>query len=232
MRALMYADWIVIRRTFLRYLLVTLLVMTPIVTMSNDDGELSAGVAVAAMSVAMITIYLAIGLFGADEANGWEQVRLTLPTTARQVVRSRYALAAIVTGAVVVIGTALGALVQMIIPLFHGTVMAPRGIAVIGLSALGTGIVSLGLLALEMPIIYHLGIAKGRMAITLPFMLCLLVTIEPVRNALLSVLEGLEGVAGSLGSPALLFAGGIVVVALLFLGSMRLSERLYAARDF
>ena len=36
MLALMYTDWTVVRRTFLRYLLVTLISMTPIVAMSND----------------------------------------------------------------------------------------------------------------------------------------------------------------------------------------------------
>ena len=68
MRALMYADWSIIRKTFLRYLIVTIIVMTPVVAMGNADGEFSAGVAVASMLVAMITIYLAIGLFSADEA--------------------------------------------------------------------------------------------------------------------------------------------------------------------
>ncbi|MBR3383664.1 MAG: ABC-2 transporter permease [Atopobiaceae bacterium] len=232
MLALMYTDWTVVRRTFLRYLLVTLIVMTPIVAMSNDEGELSAGVAVAAMSVMMITIYLALGLFGVDEANEWEQFRLTLPTSARQVVRSRYALAALVTAGTAVVGTVLAVIAQWAILAAHGSIAAPRGVVTIGLTALGAGIVALAFLSIEMPIVFRLGISKARMAFTLPFLLCMLLTIGPVRDAIMPILDGIEALANSLGTPAPLFAGAAAVVALLYLASMRLSEGIYAARDF
>lgn len=232
MLALMYTDWTVVRRTFLRYLLVTLIIMTPIVAMSNDEGELSAGVAVAAMSVMMITIYLALGLFGVDEANDWERFRLTLPTSARQVVRSRYALAALVTAGTAVVGMVLAVIAQWVILAAHGSITAPRGVVTIGLTALGAGIVALAFLSLEMPIVFRLGISKARMAFTIPFLLCMLLTIGPVRDAIMPILDSVEALANSLGTPAPLFAGAVAVVALLYLASMRLSEGIYAARDF
>ena len=232
MLALMYTDWTVVRRTFLRYLFVTLIIMTPIVAMSNDEGELSAGVAVAAMSVMMITIYLALGLFGVDEANDWERFRLTLPTSARQVVRSRYALAALVTAGTAVVGTVLAVIAQWAILAVHGSIAAPRGVVTIGLTALGAGIVALAFLSLEMPIVFRLGISKARMAFTIPFLLCMLLTIGPVRDAIMPILDSVEALANSLGTPAPLFAGAAAVVALLYLASMRLSEGIYAARDF
>ena len=232
MRALMYADWTVLRRTFLRYLLVTLFVMTPIVAMGSGEGEVAAGTAVAALSVTMMSIYMAISLFGFDETNGWEQFRLTLPTSARQVVRSRYALAALMVAGTVVLGTVLGMLIQWIIPLLHGTVAAPRESVIIVLTSLGTALVVIAFLAIEMPIVFKLGISKARMAFTVPFLLCLLINVEPVRNAIIPVLESLEAFACSLGSPAPLFAGAAVIVALLYLASMRVSESIYASRDF
>ena len=186
MRALMYADWTVLRRTFLRYLLVTLFVMTPIVAMGSGEGEVAAGTAVAALMVA----------------------------------------------GTVVLGTALGMLIQWIIPLLHGTVAAPRESVIIVLTSLGTALVVIAFLAIEMPIVFKLGISKARMAFTVPFLLCLLINVEPVRNAIIPVLESLEAFACSLGSPAPLFAGAAVIVALLYLGSMRVSESIYAARDF
>lgn len=232
MLALMYADWTVLRRTFLRYLAVTLLVMAPIVALGNDDGEIAAGTAVSTMSVAMIAIYMAISLFSYDEANDWEQFRLTLPTSARRVVRSRYALAALMVAATVVLGTALGVAVQCAIPLLHGSIAAPRGVMVIGLAAFGTALVVIAFLALEMPFVFKVGISKARVAFTIPFLLCLLINVEPVRNVIFPLLDSLEGFARTLGSPAPIFAGVTVIVAVLYLASMRLSEGIYAARDF
>lgn len=232
MLALMYADWTVLRRTFLRYLLVTLFVMTPIVAMGSGDGEVAAGTAVATLSVTMMSIYLAISLFGFDEANSWEQFRLTLPTSARQVVRSRYALAALMVAGTAGAGTVLGALIQWVIPLLHGTVAAPRETVVIALASLATALVVIAFLAIEMPIVFKLGISKARMAFTIPFLLCLLINVEPVRNAIIPPLESLGAFVHTLGSPAPLFAGGAVIVALLYLGSMRVSEHIYAGRDF
>ena len=232
MRALMYADWSIIRKTFLRYLIVTIIVMTPVVAMGNADGEFSAGVAVASMLVAMITIYLAIGLFSADEANGWEQFRLTYPTSARQVVRSRYALTALTTFATVILATALGTTVQWAIPLFLGSVAAPRGIGIIALTSLGTGLAALAFLAIEMPVIFRVGISKARMTFWVPFAICMMFSVEPIRKAIMPILHGLEHLAKSVGSPAPLFVVAACLIALLYLGSMRLSERIYAARDF
>ena len=232
MRALMYADWIVLRKTFLRYLLVTLLVMTPLVAMGNDDGEIAAGTAVATLSVTMMAIYLAISLFGYDETNDWEQFRLTLPTSARQVVRSRYALAALMIAGTVVMGTVLGVVIQWIIVMLHGSIAAPRGTAIIALAALGAALVVTAFLAIEMPIVFKLGIAKARFAFTIPFLLCLLINVEPVRNAIFPLLDSLEAFVNGIGTPAPIFAGSAVVVAVLFLGSMRVSEHIYAARDF
>ncbi|MDO4538856.1 MAG: ABC-2 transporter permease [Coriobacteriales bacterium] len=232
MLSLMYADWVIIRKTFLRYLLVTLIVTSPIVAMSNSESELSAGVAVAAMVVMMITIYLAQGLFAVDEAGDWDQFRLTLPTTAREVVRGRYAFAALVIVGTMVMGTVLGVLAQWFVGVLHGAVAVPRGLATIGLVALGAGLVAFVLLALEMPIVFNLGINKARLAFVAPFFLCLLFTVEPVRNAVIPVLNSLESFAKSLGSPAPLFAVAAVVAAVLYLVSMRISEHLYANRDF
>ena len=87
-------------------------------------------------------------------------------------------------------------------------------------------------LSIEMPIVFHLGIEKARMAISIPFMLCMLFTIEPVRDALISLLNKLEHVEAALGTPAPLFAGGACAVILVYLASMRLSEHLYANREF
>lgn len=232
MRAFLYADWIITRKTFLRYLLFTLIVVTPVIAMANGSDEFAPGVAAASVCVAMVTFYITIGLFSVDESNGWEQVRLTLPTSARQVVRSRYAFCALVMGAMVVVGTLAGVGVEWAIRMLHGVLTVPRGVVIIGLTALGASLVLMLLLAIEMPILFWKGITKARMAFSLPMMLPLLLTIEPVRNALMPLLDGLEALERSLGTPAPIFVGAAVAVFAIYAASMLLSERLYAGRDF
>ncbi len=232
MLSLMYSDWVVIRKTFLRYLLVTLIVTTPIAAMSNSGGELSAGVAVTALVVMMITVYLAQGLFAVDEAGAWDQFRLTLPTSAREVVRGRYAFTALVVLGTTALGTLAGVLAEWLISALRGVVGVPHGFATIGLVSLVAGVVALIFLAFEMPIIFHIGISKARPVLVAPFFLCLLFTVEPVRNAVMPVLNSLESFAKSLGSPAPVLFGAAAIAALLYFSSMRVSERLYAHRDF
>ena len=232
MRALMYADWTIVRRVFLRYLLITMFVMTPIVVMGNNDGELAAGTAVVTMCVMMMTIYLTLSIFSFDTSNDWEQFRLALPISTHQVVRSRYAFAALTSLGTVILGSALGVLVELVLPLIHGSIAAPRGFVIIFLAGIGASLVGLLFLSIEMPIVFHLGIEKARMAISIPFMLCMLFTIGPVRDALISLLNKLERVEAALGTPAPLFAGGACAVILVYLASMRLSEHLYANREF
>lgn len=232
MRALIYADWIIVRKTILRYLGFALLIVSPIVVMANGGEEFAPGTSAAVMCVAMVTFYLTIGLFSTDETNDWELVRLTLPTTARQVVRSRYVFTTLVLAVMAVLGTVVGILVEWAIPLLHGVLTVPRGGLVIGLSALGACIMLMVFLAIEMPIMFWKGMTKARMAFSIPMLLPLLLTIEPARNAIMSFADKLEDLEKALGTPVPIFIAIAAIACLLYLGSMLLSERLYAARDF
>ena len=232
MKALMYADWCAVKSIFLRYLAIVLVIVTPIVAMSNADGESAPGVFVAAMSVAMLSFYLVISLFGSDEWQGWEAFRLSFPVDARMVVRGRYAFLACMVAGICLLGALMGIAVEKLLPVVQGALNVPRGAQVIFLSALGAALASLAVLSLEMPLLFRLGMSRARMAFTLPFLLFLLPTIEPVRNALTGPVHAIESFVGSLPSPLPLFAGAALAVCALYLASMTLSERLYAARDF
>lgn len=231
MRSLIYADWIVARRSFLRFALVSLVILCPIIAASNDGTSGAPGVMATCLFVTMLTMNVALGIFGTDEAGDWQQCRLTMPVTLHQVVSARYTFVALVCGATMVGAAALGWLVELAIPLFGGVLTVPRGGSEIVMASWGMGLVTLGYLALGMPMLYRLGVTKARMAFTAPFLLMALIALEPVRNALHGVLNSLEGFASSFSSPWPMLLVGSVAVALLYVASLYLSERLYASRE-
>lgn len=232
MRALMYADWTIIRKTVLRYLGISILILSPLVILANGDEEFAPGTSAAIMCIMMVTFYLTISLFSSDETNDWELVRLTLPTTARQVVRSRYAFTTLVLVVMAVLGTLVGFAVEWVIPLLHGALTVPRGGMVIGLSSIGACLALMVFLAIEMPILFWKGITKARMALSIPMLLPLLLTIDPTRDAIMSVADKLENLEKALGTPAPIFIAIAAIACLLYVASMFLSERIYAQRDF
>lgn len=230
MRALLYADWCVVKSTIGRLLLVCLLVASPMVLMSQEDPQEASGIIVATLLVMMTLFYACIDLFGMDETFDWEQVRLALPTTPRQVVRARYAFVALTALVATILGTVLGGLVELL--LAQGRV--PAGMTApleLAQGAMVASVLGLASLAPIMPIAYRLGIRKGRMFFALPFFLTMLLNVEAVRIAVSSLVERVLHLVEALGSPAPLYAAGAVLALGLYLASMLLSERLYAARE-
>ena len=232
MRALMYADWCAAKRGFVRNLVVALLVVVPIVFSANEGGELSPGVLVATMVVIMIVYYNLFGLFAPDEQNGWERVRLTLPVSARQVVRARYAFIAAMGAASAVLAVLVGKLSELALLASGGALNVPRGLGVIALAACVTVLSMMALLSLELPIVFRFGMTKGRIAFAIPFILSMLVAFEPVRKLFQDVGDVFLLLSEALGSPTLAIVAAAAAVVALYLLSMRLSEHLYAARDF
>ena len=230
MRALLYSDWCTIRGTILRLMGVALLISAPIMFGSVGDVEQSPAVAMAAIVMSFGVFYTMIGLFGADESGDWEQVRLALPTTPREVVRERYAFLALTAFAAMVVGVVFGMCVQGLFSL-GARLMVPRDLGLVVGAAVGITLAVIAYLALLLPAIFALGMSKARMLVSLPFFLKMLLALEPVRDVLTGTERFFTGLAARLGSPAPIFVGfGLAAVAL-YLLSMRASERIYAARE-
>ena len=83
-----------------------------------------------------------------------------------------------------------------------------------------------------MPYVFKVGMTKARITFSLPFMLCLLLNVGPVRDVVMGLGNALQRLEASLGSPAPIFAAIVVATAVLYVVSMRISERIYARRDF
>ena len=231
MRALLYADWCLLRNTIVRYLGVCMIIVIPIVGMTNADASAAPGVMAASMFTAMLSFYAMLGLFGSDEQGDWEQMRLALPVTPRLVVRERYAFLVLASLAIALTGTVVGMLTNTILTAF-AALTVPRGVLEVAGGALGAAVIALAYLALMMPYVFKVGMTKARITFSLPFMLCLLLNVGPVRDVVMGLGNALQRLEASLGSPAPIFAAIVVATAVLYVVSMRISERIYARRDF
>lgn len=231
MKSLLYSDWCVTKSTIVRVLAVCLLVTIPVCLASMSDGQQAPGVFAAALLVTMSTFYVTIGLFGVDEQNEWERVRMTMPITISTFVRARYAFVIATAFAAAVLGTALGAIIQAL-PLASASAPVSGGVAEILAGALGVSVAVVGYISLIMPLLFKLGMAKSRVFISLPFFLCLLFTLDPVQGAANSVKDALAGMVAGLGTPMPLYLAGIALVLALLAASVAVSERLYRSREF
>lgn len=231
MKALFYADWCTIRETFARTVLVCAIVAVPMVAASYTDGSDAPGVFAATIVTVMPIFYFMLGLFGADEQAGWQEVRLALPVTPSSVVRARYAFLALAGFGAALVGTLCGLLTNVLFSAF-AKLMVPRGVFTIAASALGVAAFGLAYMALLMPMAFKIGISKARVYFTLPFFIPLLLNVPPVRDAFAGMTSQLEHMSDAMGTPLPLLAAGFLVCVAIYLVSMRVSERVYAARDF
>ena len=171
-------------------------------------------------------------LFGNDEREGWEAVRLALPVTRRTVVRSRYLALVILFGIVAVVVNLVGIIMGA------GTALALYG--QIGFMPLDEGALLTGLflavyliyLGLTTPVVFKMGLSKARIYFSMPFMLCLLFTFDPVKDALAGIASSLNLSPQLLENPLPLLLPALAVAVAVFAASMLVSERIYSARDF
>ncbi len=164
-----------------------------------------------------------------DEANGWEQIRLALPTTARQVVRARYASMALTTLVAAVAGFATGRIAEELSRVTTSAAVPHGGIEAVQ-AAFASGLGVLAYLALLMPLIFRMGMRRARPFFMLPFLAMLFLNVSGVRDAVVSVVSLLKDLVSSLG-PAPLLAAAAVGTAALYVLSMLVAERLYASRE-
>lgn len=239
MKALLYADWCVLRGIGKRapipaLAIVAVAALAPLADSAGNARELASAInaSIMPMSIMMLTFLGFFALFGSDERQGWEAARLSLSPSRGSVVAARYAIIAawalVLTVAGFVLSMAVCALATTI--LCH-SVAFPDPVEVLTVG--GTFFAAcLAYLSITTPIVVKMGLAKGRLYFSIPFMLCMLFMTDPVREAATSVANGINGIVEQLGSPLPLVFGAIAGVVVMYLLSLKVSQALYARKDF
>lgn len=239
MKALLFSDWCTLKGVSRNYpapALIIALVATYAgvqnVEPLADAIAMHVHTSIVTVGLMMFSFFGFFSLFGNDEREGWEAVRLALPVTRRTVVRSRYLALVILFGIVAVVVNLVGVIMGA------GTALALYG--QIGFMPLDEGALLTGLflavyliyLGLTTPVVFKMGLSKARIYFSIPFMLCLLFTFDPVKDALADVARFLRLTPELLENPLPLLLPALVVAVAVFAASMLVSERIYGARDF
>ena len=239
MKALLFSDWCTLKGVAKSYP-APALVIAAVATFAGiqnvepvaDAIALHVHSSIVSVGLMMFSFFGFFSLFGNDEREGWEAVRLSLPVTRRTVVRARYLALLILFGIVAVavnlVGLVMGAITALVLNGQVGFMPFSEGVLLTGIFCM----VYLVYLGLTTPVVFKMGISKARIYFSLPFMLCLLFTFEPVKDAMQQLPVSLGQISAIFGSPLLLLALGLVVAAAIYGASMLVSERIYEARDF
>ena len=233
MKALLFSDWCTLKGVSRNYpapALIIALVATfagiQNVEPLADAIAMHVHSSIVTVGLMMFSFFGFFSLFGNDEREGWEAVRLALPVTRRTVVRSRYLALVILFGIVAVVVNLVGVALAL-----YGQI----GFMPLDEGALLTGLflaVYLIYLGLTTPIVFKMGLSKARIYFSIPFMLCLLFTFDPVKDALAGIASSLNLSPQLLENPLPLLLPALAVAVAVFAASMLLSERIYGARDF
>ena len=201
MKALILKDTYVIWRQ-MKYFLVIILLFSALPSGFNN--------AFAVIYTAMLP-YTALAY---DERSKWDQLAAMMPYSARDVVLGKYVFGWLCIGAAAVLSGLMQAVLSTVI---HRTFLP----GTLALSALG----ALCILAITLPLMFRLGVEKGRLAMFLViFLIC------GGAGAIASIADSMEsGVPFAFQAPALavMLAASVVLTAV----SVPLSMRFYAKRQ-
>ena len=228
MKALLYTDWCTARGMFLRYVAVCgIMCVVLCVSGAADEPDAAALAAYVQQTFVMLagmitTLMCFLNLFSSDERVGWESVRLALPLSRRQVVRSRYVFLIALLLAMVALGAVLGAIAGAVATgIVFGSPVFPADPDILLTMALCVLAVVL-YASLEMPLFFWKGATKARAAFSLPLVLLPLLSLPGVSDWI-RTLDITPQMALAVGAP---ITAGVLLV------SVGLSARLYERRDF
>lgn len=228
MKAMVFSDLITARNSFGALLGITLFV-SAFIAVGTDTL-----IAAVACMGAMVPFMYLFSISAYDEQGGWEQFRLTLPLTRRQVAYGRYASMLALTGCAMVLALAAGLLIGAVAGALPAG-MVPEGL-LLGVTTpemLVVAVVAVGLIillsaAVTLPLVMRFGMTKGTRLVPVVMLLALSAVAGLLGTGLDTI--GLDAVLTS-GSIMMVMAVGAVVALSLYGASALLAARLYEQRE-
>lgn len=237
MKTALYVDFCMLVRRLPHLLLTALIVSTiPVVGMVLDTASgalLPTAFAELQVFVSMIVGFMLVyqlmfNAFRDDEANGWEQARDTLPLTRQQCVTGRYMFVLISLVMAGVIAVAFNMLTRFALQL-SGTPIMDNARESLAAFLLGYQLLVV-LLSLQMPVLFAWGAQRSTFVIMLPAVFPALRSLAAVRNALDAVASKALTLYTQLGWASSLVLLTLIVAAL-YVASLKLSQHIYARRE-
>ena len=233
MRALMFSDWCVVKKYLAHYLL-TSLVIGGFTAMGNVSDPATMVIAMTCCMCYTSCLFIMFALFGADDRGEWARGRLELlPVERTDVVKARYGIMALAITATMAAGFVASLVLALVVSLVNGSDAKQLGLVFApepALAFLATIASLFAILSIQMPLVFSLGVERGKIAAVAPLLLIVLLGFEQVRGPVLNVAGNLASAVAAL--PASVVALGILgAAAAAYLVSMLVSTRLYAHRE-
>lgn len=208
MRGLLYKELLALRKERILLAFCPLAIIVSMI--SVDDPMMN-------IFVFMLAGFLPLTLFTSDEKSRWEQYLQTLPVTRAQIVNAKYGVGLFLIGGF----TLLGCLVQTLMAI-AANVFTAKEIVSLFLFFISVGCL---MMAMFMPFIFGLGMEKGIHA----YLIMMLLAAVPI-----GLFFGFHGMDMSPGQIVPLSISSVLFVIAVgaFVGSRKLSIRLYETREF
>ena len=233
MRALMFSDWCVVKKYLAHYLL-TSLVIGGFTAMGNAGDPAAMTIAMTCCVCYTSSLFIMFALFGADDRGEWARGRLELlPIRRTDVVKARYGIMALAITATMAAGFVASLVLALVVSLVNGSDAKQLGLLFApepALAFLATIASLFVILAIQMPLVFSLGVERGKIAAVAPLLFIVLLGFEQVRGPILAVAGNLTTAAATLPAPSIAL-GILGAAAATYLVSMLVSTRLYARRE-
>ena len=235
MKAMILSDLLTIRKYFKSQALLYMVVVVAISLFIENIYMIAPFLGV------MMSFSLAFTLLAYDERNNWEQFRLVLPLSRKNIIAGRYASLAIVMVAGIVLGLVAAGIVYTVahfVPNIADALIADFDAQGLILSAAApVGIIFI-MLSITLPLIARFGMTKAIRYVPVFFLVIVMLVFTsgsipgvdysiflPALNSLVAMLESLQGT---------LAVAGIVIAAgaIIYILSGMLSVKLYEKREF
>ena len=217
MKAMLYADWMNLRRSMKALLVVVVVMVLASVTTGNGLSFLLA-------MLCMLSLMVPATLMSSDHAYGWDKLSLSLPISRRDVVSSKFAISLLVNLTVVVLSMICIAGMNA----FAGDAMAEDMMGMLACEAVG-----LALMGIEFVLVLRFGPERGRYfligVVWVPIILLTVVKKHPAFNGLVQAVGGMD--SWPVGQLAAFFGGLVMVGAIVYAVCWRIGVGIYRKKE-
>ena len=217
MKAMLYADWMNLRRS-MKALLVVVLVM---VLASATTGN---GLTFIPFILTMVSFLVPSTLMTTDHNYGWDKLSLSLPVSRKDVVSSKFTVSLLFNLVMFV----LAAVCLAGLSGFFGDSLSENMLVLLGCEAAG-----LALTGIELALILRFGTDRGRYflvaVVWVPIILVTVVKKHPAFNKLVQAVGGMD--SWSVGQLAAFFGGLVIVGAIVYAVCWRIGVGIYRKRE-
>lgn len=217
MKAMLYADWMNLRRSMKTILIVVAVIAVASLTWENNASFVS-------FILVMLSLMVPATLMSSDYAYGWDKLSLSLPVSRRDVVSSKFAISLLVNLTV----AALSMICIAGMNAFGGDATAEDVMGMLACEA-----VVLALMGIEIVLVLQFGPERGRYlligVVWVPILLLTVVKKHPAFNKLVQAVGGMD--SWPVGQLAAFFGGLVIVGAIVYAVCWRIGVGIYRKRE-